>query len=225
MSTTTEKPDTLLTALLAAQQEMPTLAKDASNEHFRNKYASVDSIMAAVLPVLNKHGLVWITLPGRDESGALCLGYRLVHAATGEAIDGTMPLLLGKQDSQGQGSAITYARRYSITSVLSLATGEDDDGERARLAAGNRRQAANGSGHAQPAPQLPDELVNELVAAKKASGLTTDQVRSHLVAAGAADVPEGNVSLKTIRALTPSQASGLMDVFTAAAEASAGVSS
>jgi hypothetical protein len=224
MSATTEKPDTLLTALLAAQQEMPTLAKDAANEHFKNKYASVDAIMAAVLPVLNRHGLVWITLPGRDESGALTLGYRLVHAATGEAIDGTMPLLLGKQDSQGQGSAITYARRYSITSVLSLATGEDDDGERARQAAGNRRQAANGLAPQTPVP-LSDERVNELVAAKKASGLTTDQVRSHLVAAGAADVPEGNVSLKTIRALTPQQAIGLMDVFTAAAEANAGASS
>lgn len=65
-------------------------------------------------------------------------------------------------------------------------------------------------------PQLSEDLVTELVAARKAAGLPNEKVRAHLIDIGVEDVPAGNVSLKTIRSLTPTQASDLMDVFSAA---------
>lgn len=129
-------PDTgLYPALLAVKAEIRTLPKDAINPHFRSKYTPLDTIVEHVEPILTKHGLVWLTKPGRDETGEPALAYRLVHATTGEAEEGSMPLLLGKSDPQGQGSAITYARRYALCAVLNLVADEDDDGEATRAAA------------------------------------------------------------------------------------------
>jgi hypothetical protein len=51
---------------------------------------------------------------------------------TGESVEDVMPLMLVKEDPQAQGSAITYARRYSLLTLLSLTADEDDDGEAAR---------------------------------------------------------------------------------------------
>jgi hypothetical protein len=118
----------LLAALLAVQQEVPTLPKDAINPHFRSRYTPLDTIVEHVGPILTKNGLVWLTMPCRDEHGDPALQYRLAHASTGEVLEGTMPLLLTKADPQGMGSAITYARRYSLCAVLNLVADEDDDG-------------------------------------------------------------------------------------------------
>jgi hypothetical protein len=120
----------LMPALLAVQAEAPTLPKDAENPHFRSKYTPLDTIVEVIGPILNRHGLVWTTLPGRDDLGEPALNYRLTHAETGEVLEGTMPLLLVKPDPQGLGSAITYARRYSICAVLNLVADVDDDGNR-----------------------------------------------------------------------------------------------
>jgi hypothetical protein len=120
----------LLEAVLALQADAPTLPKDATNPHFRSKYTPLDTIVETIRPLLGKHGLVWMTLPVSSE-GRPALFYRLAHAKTGEEISGTMPLLLGKEDSQGFGSAITYARRYSLCAVLNLVADDDDDGNAA----------------------------------------------------------------------------------------------
>jgi hypothetical protein len=134
VTATQEASGSLMTALLAVQAEAPKIAKNAENPHFKSKFASLDGVMEEIGPILTRHGLVWLTLPGRVD-GEPVLSYRLVHAATGEAIEGAMPLMLKTADPQGQGSALTYARRYSIMAVLGLVTGEDDDGNRAQSAA------------------------------------------------------------------------------------------
>ena len=122
--------DTLAKALHAVQKEAPKLQKDSINPHFKNKYVGLDSLVPVVLPIANKHGLV-ILQPPSTVDGAPALTTRLIHAASGESIEYTMPLLLDKQNSQGLGSAITYARRYSLMAVLGLVADEDDDGQAA----------------------------------------------------------------------------------------------
>src|SRR3954447_16615390 len=119
-----------LSALAALQAELPKLPKDKTNPHFHSKFTGLDTIVETVGPLLVKHGLAWITKPDRDELGPY-LGYRLVHVATGEGEAGRMPLLLNKDDMQGLGSALTYARRYALSSVLNLVADEDDDGSAA----------------------------------------------------------------------------------------------
>jgi hypothetical protein len=83
--------DGLLSALLAFQHEAPKLRKAGENPHFRSRFVTLDTIVETVGPLLNKHGLVWTTLPGRDSTGEPALHYRLAHASTGEALDGCIP--------------------------------------------------------------------------------------------------------------------------------------
>jgi hypothetical protein len=144
----------LLPALLAVQAEAPTLRKTGTNPHFRSKFAPLDEIVQTVQPILAKHGLVWSTLPTTDEHGQPALRYRLAHTS-GDVLEDTMPLLLVKQDPQGQGSAITYARRYALCAVLNLVADDDDDGN-----AASRQQQAQEP----PAPKLTDEKATRLIA-------------------------------------------------------------
>lgn len=146
--------DGLWCALLAFQANAPAIKLDATNPHFKSRFASLPKIMDAVRPELAKAGLVWTTLPGVQD-GQPVLHYRLAHAASGESLDGTMPLMLAKSDPQGLGSAITYARRYAVLAVLGLVGDEDDDG----VAAARPR---NGQAQAQaprqsPEPATPDQ--------------------------------------------------------------------
>lgn len=121
----------LFAALAAFQAEAPTLPKTATNPHFRSKFTPLDVIVEQTRGLLSKHGIVWIAKPGENADGKPVLDYTLAHAASGEREDGSMPLLLAKPDSQGQGSAITYARRYALCAVLNLVADDDDDGNAA----------------------------------------------------------------------------------------------
>lgn len=161
-----EKP-TLLSELLLLQAELPKLPKDKTNPHFGSKFTGLDTIVERTGPLLVKHQMAWITKPGRDELGPY-LGYRLVFLPTGEAETGEIPLLLAKDDMQGLGSALTYARRYALTCVLNLVSDEDDDGS----AASTPANVQNLQGYAK--------------------GLSTDGIKSAYKQAGMS-VPGGSI--------------------------------
>lgn len=206
MSPTATK-DGLLQALLAVQSEAPTLKKSATNPHFRNSYAPLDEIVQTVAPILHKHGLVWTTLPVHDEYGP-ALTYRLAHAPTGEHLEGTMPLLLSKQDAQGQGSAITYARRYALCAVLNLVAEDDDDGQRA---ATSRVSSSEPNGRPGKPSEKQVELIHKLV---KQKSLNVGQLQTMLAAVGAdgVEIREGWAS--TLTGGREGQASALIDLLT-----------
>jgi hypothetical protein len=86
--------------------------------------------MEQILPVLNSNGLLLLQLP-TTVGGEPALRTSIVHEETGESIEDTMLLVLAKDDPQGQGSAITYARRYALMAALGLVADEDDDAEAA----------------------------------------------------------------------------------------------
>lgn len=127
----TDKPGlgVLAKALLAAQREIEGVSKDATNPHFGSKFADLTSVIEATVPILNKHGIVVIQLPTAGPEGTLALTTMLLHE-DGESISGTAVVPLSKQDPQAYGSAMTYARRYSLGSAVSLKF-IDDDGESA----------------------------------------------------------------------------------------------
>lgn len=120
----------LAKALVAAQKEMPHIALDGVNPHFRSKFATLGQIIDKTRPVLAKHGLSIVQLPTQVD-GVPALRTILMHQG-GEQVEDTMLLLPGKSDPQGQGAALTYARRYAWSSVLGLAADEDDDGNSAQ---------------------------------------------------------------------------------------------
>jgi hypothetical protein len=196
----------LLEALLAVQAEAPALPKDGTNPAFKgSKYTKLDTIVDTIGPILNRHGLVWTTLPTMDKQGEPALMYRLIHAATDQNITGTMPLLLGKADSQGFGSAITYARRYSLCAVLNLVADDDDDGHRA-----SQRRAAGASSDTPSESQL-KELARQV---KLNQPLSSSTLAACLLSVGATgvqgeDLETGAWATKINRA----QVSGLIDLF------------
>lgn len=120
----------LAKALVAFNLEVKIIEKDAKNPHFKNDYATLDTIINEVRPLLAKHGLVVMQFPGGDGEH-YTLRTMLMHES-GEWIE-SEPLTMKpvKNDPQGIGSCTTYARRYSLSAMLSLNTGEDDDGEQA----------------------------------------------------------------------------------------------
>jgi ERF superfamily len=119
---------TLAEALLAAQIAMPAVEPDATNPHFKSKFVSLGHLLSKVKPVLNRHGIVLVQAPAVGEGGVFVLRTVFMHAPSGESMEFDAPLKPTKDDPQGQGSAITYMRRYAAGAALAIADQEDDDG-------------------------------------------------------------------------------------------------
>jgi len=176
-------PSSLAQALLAFQSEAPALQRDKINPHFRSRYLSLESLMEQVLPVLNKHGLILIQKPTITESGQPALTTKVIHAESGEWESDTMLLAAAKPDPQGQGSAITYARRYSAMSFLGLVADEDDDANKASQ--GSARRPSPGAPTEAAAPSSRDGA-DSGAAASPTPGVVGD---GHGFAASRGDAP------------------------------------
>jgi len=126
-------------ALALAQAEFKAAIKDSKNPFFKSNYADLASIVDASRPALTKQGIAVMQVVITLENG-IFLKTILSHKS-GEYISGLYPIKPIKDDPQGIGSALTYARRYSYAAICGVVT-DDDDGE-----------AAHGRGHAeQPIP-------------------------------------------------------------------------
>lgn len=113
-------------ALAKAQSEMGKALKLADNPHLRSKYADLGSVMDACLPALNANGIAVIQPAGQDGE-TLYVDTVLIHGESGQELRCRVPLIIGKRDMQGYGSAVTYARRYGLMCMAGIAP-EDDDG-------------------------------------------------------------------------------------------------
>lgn len=116
----------LAKALLESQRQIEGVSKDSENPHFKSKFADLTAVIEATIPVLNKNGIVVIQAPVAPPlEGHLALSTTLLHES-GESISGVAVVPLSKQDPQAYGSAMTYARRYSLASIIGLKTLDDD---------------------------------------------------------------------------------------------------
>lgn len=118
---------TLYQALAKAQSEMPLVKKTENNPFFKSKYAGLPSVLEVVLPVLHSNGL-YLTQCPISEGERIGVQTTITHAESGDSVFGSFTMTLAKNDPQGAGSAITYARRYALVSMLGLNVDEDDDG-------------------------------------------------------------------------------------------------
>jgi hypothetical protein len=123
----------IATALASAQINMGKALKQANNPHFRSKYADLGSVMDACLPALNERGIAVIQPTGEDEHGRF-VETVMIHGESGEQLSCRVPLIIGKNEMQGYGGAVTYARRYGLMAMAGIAP-EDDDGKAAAKAA------------------------------------------------------------------------------------------
>lgn len=123
-------------ALLSAQKLMGAATKGSANPYFKSKYADLGAVLESCKDLLNSNGVTILQPHLADERGKF-VETLLLHES-GEWISGETEIVCSKEsDPQAQGSAITYARRYGLQSLLSIPA-EDDDGE----AAMNRKNVA-----------------------------------------------------------------------------------
>jgi len=146
-------------ALSKAQAEIETAEFDSTNPHFHSRYASLTAVMKAVRKPLANHGLAIIQTPEQAEGGKLVLVTMLLHAS-GEFIAGEVPIILSKNDMQGLGSAITYAKRYGISALLGVVTDEDDDGNQASEPPRREMPKLNLSQISRAGPDMPMSSMN-----------------------------------------------------------------
>jgi len=115
----------LAAALTKAQAQMSGAKKSASNPFFKSKYATLEEVIHCVKEPFADNGLSFVQFPVTSE-GRLGVETVIMHQS-GEWISNEFTLRCAKDDPQGNGSAITYARRYGLQSACGIPS-EDDDG-------------------------------------------------------------------------------------------------
>jgi hypothetical protein len=119
-------------SLVRALSEIEGAAKDKVNPHFKSKYADIASVIDAIKPVLAKHDLGFTQHSQPSEAGVIV--ETVLHHAGGETLSmGSLYVPANKNDPQGFGSALTYARRYALMTAFGVPA-EDDDGNAAAKA-------------------------------------------------------------------------------------------
>ena len=115
----------LAKALAAAQAEMKSAAKDASNPHFKSKYADLEAVNEAAR-VLAGHGIAIMCVPDGWQDNRIVIRAMLVHES-GESMEGRLEMPVSQPNNpQAVGSALTYARRYAVSALANIATSDDD---------------------------------------------------------------------------------------------------
>ncbi len=116
----------IATALVKAQKAFGPALKSSTNPHFRSNYADLSACVEAVIDGLNNAGIALVQRTSEDATG-VTVETVFIHES-GEMMEcGKLHVPAAKQDPQGYGSALTYARRYSLMAACGIAP-EDDDG-------------------------------------------------------------------------------------------------
>lgn len=148
--------ENLAKALVKAQLEMIAPKKGSVNPFFKNKYADLNDVLAAVVPALNSNGIVLLQ-PLVNIEGKNFVKTVLMHES-GEMFESLAEIFCkNTNDAQAYGSGVTYARRYSLSSICGIGS-EDDD--------------------AQKAVQSKPMATAEILAKAKATGATMAQIKT-----------------------------------------------
>jgi hypothetical protein len=140
--------------MAAAFGEIEGATKSANNPHFKTKYADLTAVIEAIKPALINHGLFFTQHPKPSEKGITV--ETVLHHTNGDHLSlGELFVPANKQDAQGFGSALTYARRYALVTAFGVPV-EDDDGNAA--AKGQSQQGA-----VSPPQRIDDAQWSELV--------------------------------------------------------------
>jgi len=116
----------IIKALNGVNAEISNPKNTAENPFFKSKYAPLGDILNMVRPILQKHGLVIIQNVCTDER-FVSIETGLYHVSGQYIISDKLQMSAEKATAQGQGSAITYGRRYQVSAFLNIASEDDDD--------------------------------------------------------------------------------------------------
>lgn len=127
---TSETITDLAMALAKAQAQIKPASKDATNPHFKSRYADLPAVWEACRKPLTDNGLSVVQMPVDAGEGRVGLTSVLMHAS-GQYISSTVSTKLTQDSAQGLGSALTYLRRYALAALVGIVADEDDDGNAA----------------------------------------------------------------------------------------------
>lgn len=130
--------NTVAAAFVKAQKEFGPALKSSTNPHFKSKYADLAACVEAVIDALNNNGIAMIQKTEPSDSGVI-VETVFLHESGETMTSGKLHVPAAKHDPQGYGSALTYARRYSLMAACGIAP-EDDDGNAATK---SKKQPAN----------------------------------------------------------------------------------
>ena len=142
----------IATALVKAQKEFGPALKTSTNPHFRSKYADLAACVEAVIDGLNNNGIFLMQLTDEHPDG-IKIQTVFIHESGEQMSSGWLFVPAAKADPQGFGSALTYARRYSLMAACGIAP-EDDD--------------ANSASNIKPAVPAPKPVAKPVVQEVKA---------------------------------------------------------
>lgn len=163
--------DKIAAAFIAAKKAFGTVLKDKTNPAFKSKYANLEACLDAVDDACLENGIALYQETFEDSTG-VTVETVFLHSSGQSLRCGKLHVPAAKQDPQGYGSALTYARRYSLLAACGIAA-EDDDGN-----AASHRKAA-------PAAEAPSP---KAVAAKLTAGVAAG--RAVEIAQGLAETPD-----------------------------------
>ena len=123
----------IASALVKAQKEFGPALKTSTNPHFRSRYADLSACVEAVIDALNNNGIYLMQLTEEHEAGVK-VSTTFIHESGEQLSGGSLYMPATKHDAQGFGSALSYARRYSLMAACGIAP-EDDDGNSATASA------------------------------------------------------------------------------------------
>lgn len=157
----------IASALVKAQKAFGPALKTNTNPHFRSKYADLSACVEAVIDALNANGIALIQQTHECEHGVM-VETVFVHESGETLSTGKLHVPASKQDAQGYGSALTYARRYSLMAACGIAP-EDDDGNAAAKAPPKRHPALVTDSFKSSATTSPDgkKAIDELPAEER----------------------------------------------------------
>jgi hypothetical protein len=162
-------------ALVAAQREFGPALKTNTNPHFRSKYADLSACVEAVIDALNSNNIMLMQNTHESDSGVI-VETIFLHESGESISNGRLHVPAAKNDPQGYGSALTYARRYSLMAACGIAP-EDDDGNSAAAAKNAAKSVAKDVHDNLPPEQkaFVQETANHIIAA-----LSIDEIdRAH----------------------------------------------
>lgn len=167
----------IASALVKAQKAFGPALKSSSNPHFRSRYADLSACVEAVIDALNDNGIAMMQRVSPSDNGVI-VETMLIHESGETISNGQLHVPASKHDAQGYGSALTYARRYSLMAACGIAP-EDDDGN-----AASKRPAA---------PAVPTPDITDFLSAIEASANSDELAK---VYKEAFDACQGNQALQ-----------------------------
>jgi len=124
-----EESMSIAAAFVKAQKAFAPALKSSTNPHFKSKYADLAACVEAVIDALHANGIALIQLTHECDNGVI-VETQFLHESGERMSGGKLQVPADKQNPQGYGSALTYARRYSLMAACGIAP-EDDDGNAA----------------------------------------------------------------------------------------------